>query len=419
MVNLSPFLEKNESMADPREVPLLPENIVAERSHVVIPSLPNWIEPTVEFLRRKAVLGGVCEETRSGKLLIALHEAISNAVIHGNLELSSDLKEQGDSAFAEALAQRASDPYLASRKVDIVVDFDGDVYRWVITDQGKGFDVEVVLKRCLSDDPELLLSSGRGILMMKSFLDDVRFEMGGRRVILSLWRRTVDERRKGQRVPLAASFQVTPVRPDGTTDWTESYEAMSRNFSEHGISLLQQQLEHSERILIGVPTNKGIVHIPAEVKHSRLFGSNGMELGCEFRQPLPPGNPLPAPPPVASLQLEEVHRTVMEILGTSQGKHLPTHERRIHPRVVFNESMTIGLDRRCEPVVCYARDLSKGGISFIAQEEPPPEITISFAPSANRPNLKVRCKVVRCARIKNGFYDIGAVFLHADDELKS
>ena len=89
-------------MAELTDIPLLPEHIVAERSHVVIPSLPNWIEPTVEFLRRKAVLGGVCEETRSGKLLIALHEAISNAIIHGNLELSSALKEQGDDAFAQA-----------------------------------------------------------------------------------------------------------------------------------------------------------------------------------------------------------------------------------------------------------------------------------------------------------------------------
>ena len=76
-------------MAESNDIPLLPSHVVAERSHVVIPSLPNWIEPTVEFLRRKAVLGGVCEETRSGKLLIALHEAISNAIIHGNLELSS------------------------------------------------------------------------------------------------------------------------------------------------------------------------------------------------------------------------------------------------------------------------------------------------------------------------------------------
>ncbi len=406
-------------MAELTDIPLLPEHIVAERSHVVIPSLPNWIEPTVEFLRRKAVLGGVCEETRSGKLLIALHEAISNAVIHGNLELSSDLKEQGDSAFAEALAQRAADPALASRKVDIVVEFDGDVYRWVITDQGRGFDVERVLAKCLSDDPEVLLSSGRGILMMKSFLDDVRFDMGGRRVILSLLRRTVDERRKKQRTGLEASFQVTPLKPDGTPDWAETYEAMSRNFSEQGISLLQLQLNHSGKVLIGVPTDKGIVHIPAEVRHSRSFGSSGMELGCEFSEPLPPGNPLPPPPPVVSPQLEEVYHAIMDILGTAQGKQLPSHERRIHPRLVFHEPVTVHMGQRPESIVCYARDLSKGGLSFIAQEKLPDEVTISFAPSEQRRALHIRCKVVRCSRIEAGFYDIGAAFVRLDDTMQS
>lgn len=402
-------------MADQTDIPLLPAHIVAERSHVVIPSLPNWIEPTVEFLRRKAVLGGVCEETRSGKLLIALHEAISNAIIHGNLELSSDLKEQGDSAFAEALAQRSSDPLLASRKVDIVIEFDGDVYRWVITDQGRGFDVDKVLAKCMSDDPEVLLSSGRGILMMKSFLDDVRFELGGRRVIMSLLRRTVDERRRETRVPLEAAFQVTPVGPDGKPEWSETYKAMSRNFSENGISILQQNLQNSTKVLIGVPTDKGIVHIPADVRHSRMIGSTGMEIGCEFAQALPPGNPLPAPPPVASPQVEEVHRTVMAVFGTTQAQQLPSHERRVHLRVVFNERIEVHQDQRSEPLICYARDLSKGGISFIAQEPMPMEIAIAFEPTAERKPIRIRCKVVRCAEIEDGFYDIGALFLRVVD----
>src|ERR1017187_6137108 len=129
-------------MPDPSDLPLLSAQIVAERTHLAIPSLPSWIEPTVEFLRQKAVMGGACQETRSGKLLVALHDAITNAMIHGNLEVASELKEQGNCAFAQALAQRASDPSLSSRKVDIVVDFDGDSCRWIITDEGRGFDVD-------------------------------------------------------------------------------------------------------------------------------------------------------------------------------------------------------------------------------------------------------------------------------------
>jgi len=60
----------------------LPAQILAERSHLSIPSLPHWIEPTVDYLRKRAILAGACQESRSGKLLIALHEALTNALIH-------------------------------------------------------------------------------------------------------------------------------------------------------------------------------------------------------------------------------------------------------------------------------------------------------------------------------------------------
>src|SRR5262249_6200178 len=125
----------------------------------------------------------------------------------------------------------------------------------------------------------VLLASGRGILMMKSFLDDVHFALDGRRVILSLLRNSGEERRRDVRVPLTAPFQVTPIGPDGAPDWSASYEAVSRNFSESGISLLQRQVASAGNVLIGIPTENGIVHIPAEVKHSRILGEHGMELG--------------------------------------------------------------------------------------------------------------------------------------------
>jgi anti-sigma regulatory factor (Ser/Thr protein kinase) len=401
-------------MPDPGENPLLPTSVVAERSHLVIPSLPNWIAPTVEYLRQKAVLGGACQETRSGKLLVALHEAITNAIVHGNLGVGSELKEQGTSVFAETLAQRASDPALANRTVDIVVDFNGDVCHWVITDQGNGFDVERVLARCTSDDPEVLLASGRGILMMKSFLDDVRFDLGGRRAILSLARDSGAEKRRAARVPLHAPFQVTPVLSDGTPQWSSTYEAVSRNFSEHGISILQRHLSVSGQVLIGVATERGIVHIPAEVRHSRTLGSSGMELGCQFVDPR-----APEPPPAAAptpTQLEEVHRAVTSILESYQTTHVPSHERREHPRVVFNERVMLATACYPTPIVGYARDLSKGGISLIGQQPIGGEMTIALPTPTEHQPLKVRCRVVRCSLIQEGFYDIGAAFLRLEDK---
>lgn len=393
-------------MADPTAPPSLPGQIRAERTHLAIPSLPSWIEPTIEFLRQRAVLAGVCSETRSGKLMIALHEALTNAVVHGNLGISSALKEQAMDAFAEALAQRAADPVLCAREVDIVIDYDGAACQWIITDQGAGFDVDKVLARCTSDDPDLLLSSGRGIRMMKSFLDDVRYELNGRRVVLRLWRGSAQEKRRDSRVPLAAPFKVTPVGPDGAPAWSQTYDALSRDLSESGVALLQRQLAHAGTVLIGIQTEQGIVHVPAEVKHARPIGASGMELGCQFQE-------IGASPPAAapdSPQIEEVHAAILRMLEEQADKESPAKERRAHPRIVFSERIAVLVDGRAEPLVGFARDLSQGGIAFIAQEPLADPVTIVLTARPDGESVRIRSRVVRCSLIEDGFYDIAATF---------
>jgi anti-sigma regulatory factor (Ser/Thr protein kinase) len=68
------------------------------------------------------------------------------------------------------------------------MDHDGRRCVWTISDEGPGFDVEGVLGRQLGDPERLLLASGRGLQIMRTFMDEVRFEDGGRRVILVLLR---------------------------------------------------------------------------------------------------------------------------------------------------------------------------------------------------------------------------------------
>src|SRR5260370_26179714 len=130
----------DESLSPPH----LPCMIRAEQTHLRIPSRPDWIGPTAEFLMRKATLCGACPAARGDRLLVALHEALSNAIVHGNLEVGSALKERGADAFAEALAGRAADPRYVARCVDIEVVYNGQRCDWVLTQEGPGFDVERV-----------------------------------------------------------------------------------------------------------------------------------------------------------------------------------------------------------------------------------------------------------------------------------
>jgi anti-sigma regulatory factor (Ser/Thr protein kinase) len=399
-------------MDEPLQSPHLPALVEHERTLLRLPSRPDWIEPAAEYLRHKAVLCGACLEANSGKLLVALHEALSNSVVHGNLEISSELKERGDSAFAEALAGRAADPKFADRTVEVVAVYDGTCCRWLLTDQGKGFDIERVLRRSSSpegrqagpDDPESLLASGRGILMMRAFLDDVTWEDGGRRVVLTLGK-TV-EKRQSDRRPLREPVRVAPVREDGSVDWDAAYEAVARNLSEGGMAILQGRLATTDRILLGIPrADPGgePLYVPAEVRHLRRLGGNEVELGCRFLIEAPPATEAPLPPTAAG-----VEDAVGQLLDRLRDQLRVAEDRRQHPRVAYTEQ--IGLSG--EPGVGFARDLSKGGIAFITTA--PVELgvqVLTLPQGTDRAPMRVRARVVRCRKIMEKFYDVAACFV--------
>ncbi|MFV0445796.1 MAG: response regulator [Planctomycetaceae bacterium] len=121
------------------------------------------------------------------RVSVALEEALLNAIIHGNLEVSSELREEEGDAFEQLIALRIQDEYYAQRRVSIECEVSRDEIRYQITDGGPGFDISKL------PDPRnpdrILLASGRGILMMRAFMDDVHYSERGNRVTLIKRRR--------------------------------------------------------------------------------------------------------------------------------------------------------------------------------------------------------------------------------------
>ena len=64
-----------------------------------------------------------------------------------------------------------------------------------MTDQGKGFDFEKIMAKGTTSDPAV--EHGRGIQLMKAYMDDVNFERGGSEVQMRKRLRT-DSVREGQ-----------------------------------------------------------------------------------------------------------------------------------------------------------------------------------------------------------------------------
>ena len=116
------------------------------------------------------------------RMTIALDEALRNALFHGNLEVSSDLREKDERQFHELAAQRALQSPYQDRRIAILIAHNPDLSRFVIRDDGPGFDTSRAQRPIEPED--LLRSTGRGLLLMKSFMDSVTFNDAGNEVIL-------------------------------------------------------------------------------------------------------------------------------------------------------------------------------------------------------------------------------------------
>jgi len=116
----------------------------------------------VEALAEKAAdIVHFTEEERDS-LAIAVTEAVSNAIVHGNRE---DKK----------------------KRVQVTFEVDKDRVRVSVRDQGAGFDPAQVSNPL---DPEnLLKESGRGIFILSALMDEVNFDFSGAGTLLTMTKR--------------------------------------------------------------------------------------------------------------------------------------------------------------------------------------------------------------------------------------
>src|SRR6185295_19428079 len=98
------------------------------------------------------------------------------------LEVSSDLRENGDDAFHKLARERREQPPYAARRVRVTARLTTTGATFVIRDQGPGFDVSKLPDP--TDPANLEKPSGRGLLLMRAFMDEVRFNATGNQVTM-------------------------------------------------------------------------------------------------------------------------------------------------------------------------------------------------------------------------------------------
>ena len=113
-----------------------------------LPSRIDSIAKAAEAAAEAARRAGLGEDAAFG-LDMAVREAVTNAVLHGNRQDES-------------------------KQVELTFEETGGALSVTVRDQGTGFDLDSIPDP--TDEQNLLKASGRGILFMRTFMDTVEWE---------------------------------------------------------------------------------------------------------------------------------------------------------------------------------------------------------------------------------------------------
>lgn len=144
---------------------------------IELPSEVKFLDPVLSFLIERTVSFGIIA-LRDSNTFIALDEALSNAIKHGN---------RND----------------ASKIVFVRAEFSAEAARFTIRDEGDGFKPEEIPNPL--DPVNLYKNSGRGVMLIRHFMDEVSYNERGNEV-------TMLKRREGAETD-NTEFNKTETQP--------------------------------------------------------------------------------------------------------------------------------------------------------------------------------------------------------------
>jgi len=125
-------------------------------------------------------LGDLNQRDRT-RLAVALNEALTNAMHHGNLEVSTITARDPGDRLQEIDARRQQHPY-RGRKISVDVRVSRSELACSVSDEGQGFDTAA--DSLLSERERFSGQQGHGLILMRTFMDACEHSDGGATVTL-------------------------------------------------------------------------------------------------------------------------------------------------------------------------------------------------------------------------------------------
>jgi CheY-like chemotaxis protein len=143
---------------------------------------PARAPPLLGYLEEVASLLHPHDRTERIRVGIALNEALLNAILHGNLELSSDLRQEDEEVFRDLGEERRRQTPYRDRRVHVRARLSRSEAVYVVENEGPGFDPATVPD--LTDSANLERIGGRGLMLIRTFMDEVDYNEKGNRITM-------------------------------------------------------------------------------------------------------------------------------------------------------------------------------------------------------------------------------------------
>lgn len=147
-----------------------------------LPNEPEVLASLVQYLQDALAGMGGCNQTERVRFGVAMQEALTNACFHGNLEISSSLKEGDMHRYYDLARERSQQSPYRDRRIEVLARMTGREVFVQIRDEGPGFDPHMIPNPTNLENLER--PSGRGLLLMQTFMDEIHYNELGNQVTM-------------------------------------------------------------------------------------------------------------------------------------------------------------------------------------------------------------------------------------------
>jgi CheY-like chemotaxis protein/anti-sigma regulatory factor (Ser/Thr protein kinase) len=159
------------------------ECLTHTESHFLFHNDPTLIAPLLGHLQDNLTRMQLCDEIGRIRVTVAIREALVNAIHHGNLEVSSTLKDQSEDAYDKLVEERRRQKPYRDRRVYVSTKESPVEATYIIRDEGPGFDYTNLPDP--TDPSNVEKVSGRGLFLIRTFMDEVRHNDTGNEITMT------------------------------------------------------------------------------------------------------------------------------------------------------------------------------------------------------------------------------------------